>query len=401
MNPRTPHPVTLAALAGGLSLCAVLGARGAPVDPRPGSFLPAAGARPVWGFLETLDAAEGTGTAQSEADGKTVTFRLLPYTAFWRFGAPNALPEEYRKGDRLRLKLAPVRSDLYALEIRDEISVQAEEERLYRMESRDGDNYRFTVEALDARTGQPLPERLTLEYGRGTFLVLREDPVYMFRPAAGTRLRINTARNPGQELRIAREVLDDASFTRFRRQEELRAIARADAHGATGYLVANGSAGARVVLFPGWEQWAARLRAGDEVRVGTATARVKTPGRTLLLLDRPLPGAKVNTRVAVTPVRSGVSYERDIGPILEVNCLFCHRQGNVQGGYTMSDPERMRAGGRRGPGIVPGKSTESMLYLTMSRDRNPPMPPDRYATPEQLALIKAWIDAGAEMPGGR
>lgn len=65
----------------------------------------------------------------------------------------------------------------------------------------------------------------------------------------------------------------------------------------------------------------------------------------------------------------------------------------------MTTTERLRRGGRRGPGIVPGKSAESLLYLTMSGDRNPRMPPDRDIIPEQLDVLRRWIDAGAIMPG--
>jgi hypothetical protein len=96
----------------------------------------------------------------------------------------------------------------------------------------------------------------------------------------------------------------------------------------------------------------------------------------------------------VMPLREQVSYRRDVEPLLQVNCLPCHG-GRGASGFSISSPERLRAGGPRGTGIVPGKSSESMLYLTMSGDRNPHMPPDRDATHEQLELLKRWIDAGA------
>jgi len=101
------------------------------------------------------------------------------------------------------------------------------------------------------------------------------------------------------------------------------------------------------------------------------------------------------------PATGPVSYEKDIWPILEVNCLSCHRAGNAQSGYSLSTRERMLTGGPRGAGVVPGKSAESLLYLTMTGDRNPRMPPDRDPTPEQLQLIKRWIDAGAAGDQGK
>ena len=80
-----------------------------------------------------------------------------------------------------------------------------------------------------------------------------------------------------------------------------------------------------------------------------------------------------------------------------VNCLSCHRSGDAQSGYSLSTRERLLKGGPRGVAVTPGKSAESLLYLTMTGDRNPRMPPDRDPTPEQLQLIKRWIDAGAHV----
>ena len=78
-----------------------------------------------------------------------------------------------------------------------------------------------------APAGMPL----TLEYGRGTFLVLREDPVYIFRAAEGARLWLNLGYPAGSPALTAREVLDEASLARFRGQQRLKTVARLNAHG--------------------------------------------------------------------------------------------------------------------------------------------------------------------------
>lgn len=385
-----------------------------PVDPQPGSFLPDTGARTTWAVLDTLDLKAGFGTARSEPDNKPVSFRLLPYTSLWRFGAPGAAGEDFRGGERVLLKLVrfrrpkPPADGSYALEVRDEISEQVRTGRSYRIGSQDRENYRFTVEPLDEKSS-PAGEPLTLEYGRGTFLVLREDPVYVFNVRPGTRVWLNTGYPKGSDVRTAREVLDEPSLKRYQSGQRLRMAARLDAKGGSGYLTANSTRSAQVQVFPDLAEWARRLQPGEEVRlarVGTeistqgVSSRVRTvrgeSGPITVELEGAVTGIKPKERILLLPIRKDVSYARDVRPILESHCLACHRDGDARSGYSLSTPEKMLAGSRRGPGVVPGKSDQSLLYLTMSGGRNPRMPPDRDATPEQLDLIKRWIDSGAK-----
>lgn len=377
-----------------------------PADPRPGAILAESGSRTARLVLQALDVEAGFGTANDEKAGKSFSFRLLPYTTLSRFGAPGAAPDEFRPGDRVWVKLAPVRqkppapAGSYALEIWDEITDQIRAGHSYAVVSQDRDNYTFTLQRQD-ETGAPAGDAMVLDYGPRTFLVLREDPVYVFRVPVGAHLWINVTFPPGRSTPMAREVLDEVSRDRFRKQQRIRAAVRADARGAPAHLIANGPGGARLRLFPAHREWSEQFRAGDVVTVGPRNAggiesRVADAGSGAVSLQRPVPGARVGVTLTLRPVRGGVEYARDIQPILDVNCLGCHRDGNAQSGYSISSPERMRAGGRRGAGLVPGSSGQSLLYLTMTGERNPRMPPDREPIAEELALIKAWIDAGAQ-----
>ena len=96
-----------------------------------------------------------------------------------------------------------------------------------------------------------------------------------------------------------------------------------------------------------------------------------------------------------------VGFNKDIRPILAVNCFACHGP----------DPAARKAGLRldteagffdnRGDGatIIKGKPLESPLYKRISsHDENEIMPPPdshKELKPEQIALIKRWIEEGA------
>jgi hypothetical protein len=389
--------------------------------------------------LESLDSAAGFGIVRTE-DGRPLAFRLLPYASLWRFGAPGATAAEFPAGLRVRLWLLPPPGapagarPAYAVALADEVTEQLRAGGSYRIASQDVPQRQFTVEWIAAdgnrETGKPtetanpspnspipqfpdspvsqfpnspvsqFPRQSTLGYGPKTVLVMRADPVYTFRVPLGTRLRVNSGFPAGSATRMAMEVLDEASAERFRQQQLLRLTARAEVAGVRGYLIGNGAGGARALVFPDDAAWARGLKAGETVVLaGSGTGRVKGPaadsGPAVVTLEAPLPGRQLNEVVAIRRPERPVDFARDIRPLLAVNCLPCHGGAGVRGGYSIDSMERLRRGGPRGPGIVPGKSDESLLYLLLSGDRNPPMPLDRPVTAEQLSLLKRWIDAGA------
>jgi WD40 repeat protein len=101
-----------------------------------------------------------------------------------------------------------------------------------------------------------------------------------------------------------------------------------------------------------------------------------------------------------------VTYEKDVEPILYRKCQFCHAGPVKEGRFDLGTYEAMMRGGRSGEKpIVPGKSAESFLVKVSGRTARPYMPPLKNAeheplTPEELALLKLWIDQGAKPPSG-
>jgi WD40 repeat protein len=98
-----------------------------------------------------------------------------------------------------------------------------------------------------------------------------------------------------------------------------------------------------------------------------------------------------------------VLYEKDIEPILVNKCQVCHTGAVKESEFDLGSFESLMKGGKKGPAIVPGKSAESPLVLFAGKTKKPFMPPktEEPLTPEELALIKLWIDQGAKAPSGQ
>lgn len=97
-----------------------------------------------------------------------------------------------------------------------------------------------------------------------------------------------------------------------------------------------------------------------------------------------------------------VSYEKDVEPILANKCFVCHSGRELNGKLDLGTYEKLMKGGKKGPPVVAGKSAESLLYRLCARLQKPVMPPrdETPLTPNELALIKLWIDQGARPPTG-
>ncbi|RFC43155.1 MAG: hypothetical protein DVB28_001630 [Verrucomicrobia bacterium] len=100
---------------------------------------------------------------------------------------------------------------------------------------------------------------------------------------------------------------------------------------------------------------------------------------------------------------AAVDFVKDIQPILENNCVSCHRKGNVKGGVRLDTRKEATTSGDNGPALVPGKSAKSGMYTTMvlPDDDELLMPPKKKGGPlpkTTAELIRAWIDEGALWP---
>ncbi|MFO0941718.1 MAG: PSD1 and planctomycete cytochrome C domain-containing protein [Pirellulales bacterium] len=91
-------------------------------------------------------------------------------------------------------------------------------------------------------------------------------------------------------------------------------------------------------------------------------------------------------------------FEKSIRPLLVENCWACHGPEKQWNNLRLDSAESVARGGDAGKVMVAGKPEESLLYQAVSRAGDLQMPPDDPLKPEQVQLLKRWIEMGAPWP---
>ncbi len=104
---------------------------------------------------------------------------------------------------------------------------------------------------------------------------------------------------------------------------------------------------------------------------------------------------------AVCLAESPVDFLRDVRPILAANCYTCHGPDAQESGLRLDRRDAALAEADSGhPAIVPGNPNKSrLLKLVQESDPDLRMPQDADPLrPEQVAVLRRWIEAGAPYP---
>ena len=106
--------------------------------------------------------------------------------------------------------------------------------------------------------------------------------------------------------------------------------------------------------------------------------------------------------MAALSAETELQFDRDIRTILSKNCFSCHgpasskrkaqlRLDRQDGIFSKRDDHAI---------VVPGDSTQSALFQRLiseeSSRRMPPVDSGKELTPQQIHLIRKWIDQGAK-----
>jgi WD40 repeat protein len=96
-------------------------------------------------------------------------------------------------------------------------------------------------------------------------------------------------------------------------------------------------------------------------------------------------------------------FARDVMPIFTTYCNGCHNSADREGKLSLEKFDELTAGGKGGVVVVPGKPELSRLVLVLEGREKPVMPPEgnEAPKPEEVALLKSWILAGAHGPKGQ
>jgi hypothetical protein len=103
--------------------------------------------------------------------------------------------------------------------------------------------------------------------------------------------------------------------------------------------------------------------------------------------------------------KTGVTFDTDIKPIFTDACVKCHNsagQRPPRAGLALDTRDGVLKGSKDGPVLKAGDSAHSDLVMSVAHIGDDPdsfMPKGKNAkmlTPDQIGLIRAWIDQGAK-----
>ena len=95
-----------------------------------------------------------------------------------------------------------------------------------------------------------------------------------------------------------------------------------------------------------------------------------------------------------------VEFARDIQPILETSCVKCHGRGKAKGDWRIDTRADFLKAGESGVSTLIGDSAHSrMIHLVAGTDPDDIMPQKgTKLTPEQVGVLRAWVDQGLKWP---
>lgn len=99
---------------------------------------------------------------------------------------------------------------------------------------------------------------------------------------------------------------------------------------------------------------------------------------------------------ADAPAEPKVTFDEHVKPIFRAKCANCHNTDKKVAGLDLTNYTSLMQGGGSGAAVEPGDASISYLWMVVSHETEPYMPPNSPKIDEaSLAVIKEWIDLGA------
>ena len=113
-------------------------------------------------------------------------------------------------------------------------------------------------------------------------------------------------------------------------------------------------------------------------------------------------GDEIDINKLPPPAERQIDFHQDIKPIFENSCLRCHGPERPKSRFRLDNRERALKGGDYDIDIIPGESAKSpLIHYVALLVEDMEMPPSGKGDPlsvEQISLLRAWIDQGAQWP---
>ena len=105
--------------------------------------------------------------------------------------------------------------------------------------------------------------------------------------------------------------------------------------------------------------------------------------------------AFVSISIAETASEPGVSFRRDIVPLLRANCVGCHKPGKSKGQLDLTSHAAIMKGGKNGA-LMEGRDAHKSRLIEDISGEEPAMPEEgEPLTEQEVGLIAQWITEGA------
>ena len=94
---------------------------------------------------------------------------------------------------------------------------------------------------------------------------------------------------------------------------------------------------------------------------------------------------------------AAIDFDHQVVPILKKHCVECHAGEKKKGGVSLNDRAGLLEGSENGVVVKPGEAaTSRLIEVVTSGDPDEQMPPKGVRlTPDEVAVLRAWIDEGA------